>query len=285
MPEIQSFLHLYSQNDKLPLRLISPSFGKLAPETLAPYGLTHRKPHYFFVFMLAGITSHGVDLKKFEVKPNELLFILPNQMHELPASKLGANYFKLNFDEYCLSRLPKQYPFLIDPFNNQKIQFTTTAARRLQSTFEILQDLLSISNADPELILTYLNSLLTEINAAYFAGDRNPTDEKLSKYIQFKLLIENSLTEHLAITDIAEKLSVSPTVLYNIVKYYSGLSPRVFINNRLIVEAKRRLCYSESSIKALAYDLGFNDPEYFSRLFKKITGKTIAAFVEDLSGN
>jgi AraC family transcriptional regulator, transcriptional activator of pobA len=52
------------------------------------------------------------------------------------------------------------------------------------------------------------------------------------------------------------------------------------------LEAKRRLYYAESSsIKELAFGLGFNDPEYFSRLFKKITGKTIAVFVQDLSGN
>jgi len=55
------------------------------------------------------------------------------------------------------------------------------------------------------------------------------------------------------------------------------------MNNRLILEAKRRLYYSESSIKELAFDLGFNDPEYFSRLFKKVTGKTITMFVQDLS--
>jgi AraC family transcriptional activator of pobA len=63
------------------------------------------------------------------------------------------------------------------------------------------------------------------------------------------------------------------------------LSPKEFITNRLILEAKRRMYYSESSIKELAYDLGFNDPEYFSRLFKRVTGKSISMFVQDLSGN
>jgi AraC-like DNA-binding protein len=60
------------------------------------------------------------------------------------------------------------------------------------------------------------------------------------------------------------------------------LSPKEFITNRLILEAKRRLYYQEGSIKELAYDLGFNDPEYFSRLFKKVTGQTISMFVQDL---
>jgi AraC family transcriptional activator of pobA len=53
----------------------------------------------------------------------------------------------------------------------------------------------------------------------------------------------------------------------------------------LILEARRRLYYSQtSSIKELSYELGFNDPEDFARLFKKVTGKTITSFFEDLSG-
>ncbi|MGS2738999.1 helix-turn-helix domain-containing protein [Sinomicrobium sp. M5D2P17] len=286
MQNIESLLSLYAQNHKLPIRLISPVFGHLPPEIVGTYGLTHRKPHYFFLFMLEGRNRHGVDLQQFEINNNELLFILPHQIHQLPATKQGTDYFKLGFDEECLSLLPKQYPFLINPFNNQKIRFASSAAARLKSIFGVLRELLKTKDTDPELILAHLNSLLTEINAAYFSSDRNPADDKLSKYISFKLFVENNLTDHPTIKDIAEKLALNTGGLYGIVKYYSGLSPKEFITNRLILEAKRRLYYSESSsIKELAYDLGFNDPEYFSRLFKKVTGKTISMFVQDLSGN
>jgi AraC-like DNA-binding protein len=52
-----------------------------------------------------------------------------------------------------------------------------------------------------------------------------------------------------------------------------------------VLEAKRRLYYSEStSVKELAYALGFNDPEYFSRLFRNVTGQTVTMFLQDLSG-
>ncbi|MBS1661468.1 MAG: AraC family transcriptional regulator, partial [Bacteroidetes bacterium] len=72
--------------------------------------------------------------------------------------------------------------------------------------------------------------------------------------------------------------------LYQIVKHHSGLSPKEFITNRLMVEARRRMCYGErSSVKQLAFELGFNDPDYFSRLFKKHTGQTVAGFLKDLS--
>lgn len=286
MQNIESFLHLFKQNNQLPIRIISPGFGHLPAEVAGIYGLTHRKPYYFFIFMLDGITHHGVDLEQFDVKNNELLFILPHQIHELPTTKQGTDYFKLGFDEDCLSLLPKQYPFLVNPFNRQKIQFTSSAATRLKSVFEILRELLSEMDTSADLILAHLNSLLTEINAAYFSADKNPADDKLSKYIRFKLFVENNLTDYLTVQHIAEKLTLNTNSLYNIVKHYSGLSPKEFITNRLILEAKRRLYYAEnSSIKELAYDLGFNDPEYFSRLFKKNTGKTIATFVQDLSGN
>jgi AraC family transcriptional regulator, transcriptional activator of pobA len=286
MENIESLLLHYKQNNKLLIRIISPTFGHLPFDVVAKYGLTHRKKHYFFIFMLEGQTSHGVDLQQFDIKNDELLFILPHQIHRFPATKQGTDYFKLVFDENCLSLLPKQYLFLINPFNKQKIQFTSSAAGRLKSIFEILVELLSEIDTSPELILAHLNSLLTEINAAYFSSDKNTADDKLSKYIHFKLFVENNLADHPTIMDIAEQLALNTNSLYNIVKHYSGLSPKEFITNRLILEAKRRLYYSESSsIKELAYELGFNDPEYFSRLFKKVTGKTIAMFVQDLSGN
>jgi AraC-like DNA-binding protein len=286
MQSLGPLLSLHKQNNKLPILLVSPSFGQLPPEILRSYGLTHRKEHYFLIFMLDGITHHGVDLQQFAVKNNELLFILPHQIHQLPPTKQGTHYYKLGFDEHCLSLLPKQFSFLVNPFNAQKIKFTASAAARLKSIFAILQELLGKMDTDPELILAHLNSLLTEINAAYFSSGKNPVDDKLSKYIRFKLYVENNLTHHPTIISIAEELALNPNSLYSMVKHYSGLSPKEFINKRLILEAKRRLYYSESSsIKELAYELGFNDPDYFSRLFKKSTGKTIAGFVKDLSGN
>ena len=286
MQSIESLLDLFKQNNKLSIRLISPTFGHLPPEMAGMYGLTHRKPHYFLFFMLDGVARHGVDLQQFDIKNNELLFILPHQIHQLPSTKHGNDYFKLGFDENCLSLLPKQYPFLINPFNNQKIQFAPSAAARLKSIFEILLGLLNAMDTNPELILAHLNSLLTEINIVYFSTDKKTADDKLSKYVDFKLFVENNLTHHPTIIDIAKELALNTNSLYNMVKRYSGLSPKEFINDRLILEAKRRLYYGESSsIKELAYELGFNDPEYFSRLFKKATGKTIATFVQDLSGN
>jgi AraC family transcriptional activator of pobA len=286
MEHMGSFLNRFKQNDKLSIRIASPAFGQASADMINEFGLTQRTAFFGFIFMIQGSTLRIVDLRQFEIADNEFLFILPHQMIELPDTKHGSDYFKLVFDEDCLGLLPRQYPFLVDPLNNQKVRFPAAAATRLKSTFGILLGLLSSMETDPELILAHLNSLLTEINAAYFTGDKNPADSKLSTYIAFKAFVEKNLTDHLMISDIAEKICINTNGLYQIVKHYSGLSPKEFINNRLILEARRRLYYNEtSSIKQLAFDLGFNDPEYFSRLFRKVTGKPVSIFLQDLSGN
>jgi AraC family transcriptional activator of pobA len=286
MDHMGSFLRRFKQNDRLPIRMASPAFGQPSADMINEFGLTHRAAFHCFLFMIRGNASYSVDLRPFTVTNNELLFILPHQMIELPATKSGSDYFKIVFDDNCLGLLPRQYPFLIDPLNNPKVSFSSATAARVISIFGILLDLLSSMDTDPALILAHLNSLLTEIDTAYFAADKNPADGKLSKYIAFKSFVEKNLTDHLVVSDIAEKLAINTNGLYQIVKHYSGLSPKEFITNRLILEARRRLHYTEtSSIKELAFDLGFNDPEYFSRLFRKVTGKPISTFLQDLSGN
>lgn len=284
MNQIDSLPGDFSQNDQLPIRIVSPDFGHLPPDAAGAYGLTHRLPYYFLHFTLEGTSRQGIDTNEFEIGRHQLLFSLPNQIRQVPATIHGGDYYKLGFDESCLSKLPRQYPFLLNPRNEQKISFSTAAAGRLRSIFEMLKELLSTSDGEPDLILAHLNSLLTEINAAYFTGEGKLMNDRASKFIGFKVFVENNLTDHPTIRDIAGELAVSQDSLYQIVKQHSGLSPKEYITNRLILEARRRMHYGErTSVKELAFDLGFNDPDYFSRLFKKVTGKTVAGFFKDLS--
>src|SRR3954466_1359625 len=110
----------FSQNVQLPIRIVSPDFGHLSAEAAMKHGRTHRLPYYFFLFIVDGASQYQVDMDKYEVGKNELLFSLPHQILHMPASVQGNDYYKLGFDEECLSRLPKQYPFLLNPLNQQK---------------------------------------------------------------------------------------------------------------------------------------------------------------------
>jgi len=280
----KTFPENLSQNKRLSIRIVSPEFGHISVESAAQYGSTQRLPYYFFLFVLHGSSQEVIDGETIKIGKHELFFAMPYQLRQLTTAGHSANYYKLGFDDECLSRLPKKFPFLLNPLNQQKISFLPDAAHRLWNNFKILNELLGTADTDPELILAYLNSLLTEINAAYFILDKKHTAGSLDKFLGFKLFVEDNFTDQPAITEIAEKLALSTDCLYRIVKQHSGVSPKEYIIERLIVEARRRIYNNQhTSVKELAYELGFNDPGYFSRLFKKVTGKTIASFYQDLS--
>ncbi|OGX90034.1 helix-turn-helix domain-containing protein [Hymenobacter coccineus] len=280
MASSDSLFRALSQHQNLPIRLVAPGFGHVSPEAAAPYAATHRLSYYFFFFLWEGAAELKVDLETFAVAPQELVFALPHQVRQVPAPTPGNGYYKLGLQQACLARLPRHYPFLLNPLNQQKIRFTAPAAARVSAIFGLLTGLLRTPDAHPELILVQLHSLFTEIDVAYFAAAEKPADERLTKYLQFGVFVEDNLTEHPTVGQIAAELAVSPDSLCQLVKHYAGLSPKEFITNRLMLEAQRRLYYGEwTSVKELAFELGFHDPAYFSRLFKKVTGQTAATFL------
>ena len=199
-----------------------------------------------------------------------------------PAKTDDLKYVKVLFDENTLALLPQHFPFLVNPLNAQTITLDHTAKGRVRKVFDILNQILYTDEypTDSEIVLGYLNILLSELNSAYFKNE--PADlvnTNLSKFVEFKLIVETHLAEQPSIDTIARKMALTTNSLYRLVKEYSGASPKDFFTNRLMLEAQRKLRYSKLSVKELAYELGFNDPDYFSRLFKKSTGKSVSDFM------
>ncbi|MDN5283951.1 MAG: AraC family transcriptional regulator [Mucilaginibacter sp.] len=252
----------------------------------------HKLTYYCFVFLDQGTETYKVDLQGITISDGQMIFGLPNQIFcNPPKGNHNLNY-KAAFDENLLALLPNSFPFLLNPLNSNAIRFTPDAKKRVKSVFSHLYQLLHNTEEprDTEIILAYMNTLLTEFNSAYFeqGGNGNLPNPKLSKYIAFKLAVETHLTEQYDVHTIAEKLAMTTSSLYGVVKEFSGVSPKEWMTNRLMLEAQRKLQYSTLSVKELAYELGFNDPDYFSRLFKKTTGKSVSAFLadnHDLSSN
>ncbi|MFZ2784290.1 MAG: AraC family transcriptional regulator [Sediminibacterium sp.] len=290
MQDTKGLLEQVKQHDKLAIR-VSSNADDLPTEVLEKLLQPHRKSIYFFAFLDNGSLTHKVDLNDVTITSGQLFFVFPNQIYTASAQKKGIEYVKLIIDQNCLSLLPKQFSFLLNPLNSQIISFDSEQKERVKMLFKILANILHSDSKekDADIILAHLNSLLTEFNTAYFksVSKEHSQSSKLSKFIEFKIAVETNLTEQHSVSAIADNLAVTTNNLYNIVKEFSGASPKEFITNRLMLEAQRKLYYSKSSIKELAYELGFNDPDYFSRLFKKTTGKNVSDYladIQDLSG-
>lgn len=95
---------------------------------------------------------------------------------------------------------------------------------------------------------------------------------------QFKDMIERRYREGWPLARFAEELNVSLAALRSACMSITGETPIKLVHDRIIVEAKRNLIYSDMSIAQIAYWLGFEDPSYFSRFFTKQTGERPATF-------
>ncbi|MEM9681019.1 MAG: helix-turn-helix domain-containing protein, partial [Bacteroidota bacterium] len=76
----------------------------------------------------------------------------------------------------------------------------------------------------------------------------------------------------------AKQLNVTPNYLSDLVKFHTGKPVLEHIHTQIIDEAKNRLKNNQLNISEVAYGLGFEYPNYFSRLFRKTTGKSPSSF-------
>lgn len=83
----------------------------------------------------------------------------------------------------------------------------------------------------------------------------------------------------------AEKANLTPGYFGDLIKRETGSTPQEIITLKLIAEAKRRLAANDNDISVIAYDLGFQYPQHFTRLFKRITGKSPSVFRNELLSN
>ena len=79
-------------------------------------------------------------------------------------------------------------------------------------------------------------------------------------------------------TQYADTLNISSDYLNECVKNTTGNSVSYQIQQRIILEAKCLLYYSDKSVKEISFELGYDDYPYFSRLFTKVAGITALDF-------
>jgi AraC family transcriptional activator of pobA len=116
--------------------------------------------------------------------------------------------------------------------------------------------------------------------ALYLLRSSPNATEARQDYMRLLECIENQYTERPTISELAHALQVSTKRLYAIAATGSGVSPAKLVEQRLVLEAKRRLIHSSEPISAIGFALGFADPAYFSRLFRKHAGQSPRDFRE-----
>jgi AraC family transcriptional regulator, 4-hydroxyphenylacetate 3-monooxygenase operon regulatory protein len=151
----------------------------------------------------------------------------------------------------------------------------------VQQLFEnIKQEWYSESLAKNLVLESFVNLLIIQI--VRLSGQQVQSTEvnndDLRLFNQFSKHIELHFREHWQLPQYTEVIGVSESRLNHVCQRISNTSPKKIIRERLLQEIKRLLTFSKLSVNEIAYQLGFSDPAYFSRLFKTQTGMTALAW-------
>jgi AraC family transcriptional regulator, transcriptional activator of pobA len=118
------------------------------------------------------------------------------------------------------------------------------------------------------ILLVRLIISITRIAKLQYLPDGEIDGQKFDLVRKFNLLVENHYKTRHDVKFYAEQLHKSPKTLSNAFALYGNKSPLQVIHDRIILEAKRLLNYTDKSAKEVSSDLGFDDAAHFSKFFK-----------------
>ena len=253
----------------------------------------HRHNYYSVIWPFSGSGRHIIDFREYPILPHHLFFISPRQVHQI-ISGPGTTGLVILFTPEFLMKNSIREDFITNlklfrdssetpalPLSGPMLQNILTLAARMKEAYESEKEL------KYETIGAYLKLILIECNGhCSLTPDVNTQSLEVGKTMvqRFKNLVETRYQQWHQVRDYAGALNVSPNYLNEVIKSNIGVSAKDFIQNRLLLEAKRMAVFTGKSIKETAYDLGFEDPSYFSKFFRAGTGQSIIEFKRTHSG-
>ena len=251
----------------------------------------HQHNYYQFLFFEEGSGVHLIDDKEYEVKDKAIHFITPNHIHHLKIKNNTKGYVCMVKEElFFINNENKIFLEEIDLFSNWNtnpiVELEDTAFVELKSIVISMEIEYKHQRARKnEVLLMMLKLFLIKSSRLSASSTTVGVSNKRIIIEDFLGLIDENCSENLPINYYAEQLNITPTYLNRLVKEVYDKNVSEFINERVILEAKRVISFSSKSIKEIAYELGFEDPSYFSRFFKKHVKLTPLEFRKELSNN
>ncbi|MCC6726443.1 MAG: AraC family transcriptional regulator [Saprospiraceae bacterium] len=281
-------INRYNFNAALPFEIEVKPLHVLHGTHQGLFTTPHRINFYDVIWFQKGNPVCVVDFKRIEVKPNSLLFINKNQVHFYEDFN-DCDGWVLLFTDTFFSKSVLETRFLSETvlFNdllNVPYFELNVGDNTLPDLFVAIQNELKTDN-DPSKYLILQNLLFVFLLQAERAYRKHGMFEikkgvDLEIAIMFRDLVDKHFAQQRGVHFYASQLNATEKVLQRSTAHVFGKSPKEYINERLVLEAKRLLLHSQSNTKEIAFDLGFDEPTNFIKYFRKYTGKTPIEFRE-----
>lgn len=228
----------------------------------------------------------SVDGIQVQLKPNELIFL--TQFHQLETLSLEkGGLFKFNSSFYCLDKHDGEVGckgiLFFGPSHLASIQLDGQDEEIFKLLWRVFtNEIHAKDNLQLEMLRMLMKRWMILCIRMYKRKEKmlDLEDQGLQLVKDFSILVEQHFRELHHVKDYAELLHKSPKTLAHNFSRAHTYSPLQVIQNRILLEARRQLIYSEKSIKEIAYWLGFADLQSFSRFFNHHAGISPSAFRE-----
>jgi AraC family transcriptional activator of pobA len=243
--------------------------------------LPHKHTFYHVVFFTEGAGNHSIDFKSFEVKPYQIYFMAPGQVHrwnfEGPVDGYIINFSGEFFQSFLLRPdYLEGMPFFTGNVDDEVIDLTADVQQQVTDLFE---QLIKESQEPGRMGMDMIRTLMLQLFILVARQSEQSSQTTVPTYNytllqSFRKLTDKNFTNLKLPKDYAALLYITPNHLNALCNDMLGISAGEVIRNRVILEAKRLLVNLDLNITEIAGKLNFADNSYFTKFFKKYTGIT-----------
>lgn len=246
-------------------------------------GLPHRHHDFQIIWMTKAKGEHIVDFVTYDMEDQMIFVLRPGQIHQLPGYCIYG--FCITFTEkfYFSNKHDREslYDFTTlfdDSQEYAPIRISNPTAANLSMLITLMQQELSVQfeGSSSSVIKHLLNAflLLAEREKKHNVANSPALLHHDARIIELRRVVEKHFRKEHQTTFYAQHFALTAKRLNEITREAIGKTVTDMIRARLILEAKRQLAFSHRSVKEICYELGFEDPAYFSRFFRQHTSSS-----------
>ena len=250
------------------------------------WGLPHRLLFHDILLITRGRGRLLLDVESHEVAPGVVFFTRPGEPRrwDVPGPVEGACVFFV--EEFVATtfadpRFLDQFAYFRPHRPSGRLTLDPGERRRYLDRFEAMErEIASLEEDSPDALRAVLYEFLVQLNRFYVARHGGPAAEPAPTGLveRFQRQVERDFRRRLRVADYADRLGVSPGHLNALCHATLHTSAGAWIRARVALEARRLLLHTDQTAAQIGHRLGFDDPAYFSRFFRRETGASPSEF-------
>jgi AraC-like DNA-binding protein len=250
--------------------------------------IPHSHSYYQIIWFFDDGGTHFIDFESYKIRKNMIFFISKDRIHAFD-DQLNINGWLIHFNESFFMHTDVDVFLKYNIFNSQEnpryvIDDKTVETASVYITLMQKELLQRHQFGYEDNIRFSLKSLLIHLERVHQKNQQKQLSFNNHYELQFakyKELIEENYSNNFSVTDYANLLNISSKTLNTITKKMIKKSASELISDRVILQAKRLLKFTSLQISEIAFSIGFEDPSYFVKYFKRYVGNSPSTFREE----